>query len=160
MTGILRDLELRHVSRIEAGGSGGWQLRLPLGFPIAARKAYFSDQIYGGKNAALDAARTERNAMFEQAKIPLREESSPRLRPGVRNRSGLVGVCFARTVREPLGFWEAHWSLNKVHYKSRFRVAAHSYELAFWKAVELRQTMTGLLFTNEDLGRALRVNRR
>jgi hypothetical protein len=83
----------RNISRIErvnASGKviGGWEVRMQ-----RQRESYcklFSDSIYGGKLAALRAAKEYRDNIDAQSrKMTVADKS---LTPSDRNRSGIVGV--------------------------------------------------------------------
>lgn len=83
----------RNISRIERTNAigkivGGWEVRMQ-----RQKERYcklFSDSIFGGKLAALRAAKAYRDEVdAESRKMNVADKS---LSPGERNRSGIVGV--------------------------------------------------------------------
>jgi hypothetical protein len=163
MPGSPRPPERIHLVRLEARRVCGWQLRVPSWHPQGPYTRYFADSHYGGSEGALKAARKIRNKVFAEAGLPLRQRGQrPPGGVGEKNHSGLTGVFLQRDHRpgrRHYAYWVAIWSLGLKPYKKSFAVSQWGYEGAFWQAVELRQRMTGMLFTNEELGEALRKNR-
>ncbi len=153
-----RDEKLRHLVRLDAPGTHGWQLRVPAWHPEGPFTRYFSDLRYGSPHKAFLAAREERDAVFQAAALPVKPKGRRPCGPvGARNRSGLSGV-FIQQNRQ-VWYWVAIWSEQGRPHRQRFSVSGLGYEGAFWQAVELRQHKTGVLFTNEELRQALRRGR-
>ncbi len=101
----------RNISRLEKLTStghvtGGWEVRLQR--QREKQSKFFSDSIYGGKLAALRAAKEFRNEIeLEADKMSVEEKS---LRPSTRNQSGVVGVRLHEQV-DRRGEFEYHsWS--------------------------------------------------
>ena len=107
----------RNISRLEKINStgqtiGGWEVRLQR--HREKQSKFFSDSIYGGKLAALRAAKEFRDELEQEADKMTVEERS--LRPSARNRSGVVGVRLHQQVDRRGAFeyhswsWVAQWT--------------------------------------------------
>ena len=137
----------RNISRIETVSSagkkhGGWEVRMQR----RGRKSekFFSDNVYGGKLAALQAAKEFRDELeVELRKYSTRELS---LKPSVRNRSGVVGVRLHQQ-KDRRGeyeyfywYWIAQWTDGRGRRKTKsFSVHQYGDEEAYRMACNARQ---------------------
>ena len=107
----------RNISRLEKLNStgqtiGGWEVRMQR--HRVKQSKFFSDSIYGGKLAALRAAKEFRDELEQEADKMTVEERS--LRPSARNSSGVVGVRLHQQVDRRGAFeyhswsWVAQWT--------------------------------------------------
>ena len=107
----------RNISRLEKLNStgqtiGGWEVRMQR--HREKQSKFFSDSIYGGKLAALRAAKEFRDELEQEADKMTVEERS--LRPSSRNSSGVVGVRLHQQVDRRGAFeyhswsWVAQWT--------------------------------------------------
>lgn len=136
----------RNISRIDlvtsAGNPcGGWEVRIQR----RARKhqKFFADRQYGGRRAALQAAKLYRDDL-EQRLRPMTVVEQARV-PGPRNTSGIVGVRRAVKTEESeqyiytYTFWVAQWTDGKGKRKTRsFSVEKYGETEAYEKAVNAR----------------------
>lgn len=137
----------RNISRIETVGDngkvyGGWEVRLQR----RGRKTekFFSDNSFGGKRAALQAAKEFRDSLEASLRGYTVEELAQR--PSRRNRSGVVGVRLhhQKDVRGDFEYhywyWVAQWTDG--HGKRRTKsFSCHTYgeQEAYRLACEARQ---------------------
>ena len=107
----------RNISRLEKLNStgqtiGGWEVRMQR--HREKQSKFFSDSIYGGKLAALRAAKEFRDELEQEADKMTVEERS--LRPSARNSSGVVGLRLHQQVDRRGAFeyhswsWVAQWT--------------------------------------------------
>ena len=107
----------RNISRLEKLNSagqtvGGWEVRMQR--HREKQSKFFSDSIFGGKLAALRAAKEFRDELEQEADKMTVEERS--LRPSARNSSGVVGVRLHEQVDRRGAFeyhswsWVAQWT--------------------------------------------------
>ncbi len=136
----------RNITRINmfsaAGvGHGGWEVRIQR----RGRKheKFFADRQYGGRRAALQAAKLFR----DELEASLRPYSVKELakKPSARNKSGVVGVRRTLQVEETeeyiytYAFWVAQWTDGKGKRKTRsFSIDKYGEEEAFQKAIQAR----------------------
>lgn len=136
----------RNISRIETRSAtgkvyGGWEVR----FQRRGKKTekFFADSGYGGKRAALDAAKIFRDELESQSRKYTVEELAER--PSVRNKSGVVGVRLHKQVdtrgdyEYHYWYWVAQWTdgFGRRRTKS-FSVHTHGDDEAFRLACEAR----------------------
>jgi len=132
----------------EASGTHGWLVRWQRGGVRGSR--FFSDGLWGGREAALDRALRFRERLV--AKAGRRDEargasSSSHTGPGARNRSGVVGV--ARVVQRSAAgmeytFWQASWTRpDGARETVRFSVLKYGEEDAFARACRARREALG-----------------
>lgn len=136
----------RNISRIETSNRcgkvhGGWEVRMQRrGERI---EKYFSDLAFGGKRAALQAAkayRDEVDAEFQKYTVTELSEN-----PSIRNRSGVVGVRLHQQ-KDRRGefeyyywYWVAQWTDGHGRRRTRsFSVHLHGDEEAYRLACEVR----------------------
>lgn len=138
----------RNISRIEISNAdtdktyGGWQVR----FQRRGVKTdkFFSDIGYGGKRAALQAAKELRDSLeASTAKLTVAEKSTE---PSIRNRSGIVGVRMHQQkdrrgdTEYQYWYWIAQWTDGRGRRRTRsFSVHRHGEEEAFQMAVKARK---------------------
>ena len=105
---------------------------------------FFSDNKFGGKRAALVAAKEFRDQLEESSrKYSVKELSQ---RPSVRNKSGVVGVRLHEQIdlrgdfEYHYWYWIAQWTDRLGRRKTKsFSVHTHGDEEAFRLAVEARR---------------------
>jgi len=136
----------RNISRIDlsaANGSehGGWEVRMQ-------RKGkrfekFFADGQFGGRRAALQAAKSFRDALERRHQRYTVEEMARQ--PSVRNKSGIVGVRRTVQIEETddyvytYAFWIAQWTDGKGKRKTRsFSVDKYGEDEAYQRAVQAR----------------------
>lgn len=153
MPGPAREAEFLHLVRLDGVRVRGWQLRLPPWHPEGPLTRLFSDSLYGDAQASYRAARQERDRAFSRHELPL--QIGGRVANAL-NTSGLVGVMLKHDHRRGRSgwLWVALWSENKKARRRAFAASRWGFEGAFWKAVELRQRRTGLIYTNEQIRQA------
>lgn len=144
--------DIRYIVRLAGNGLAGWQLRLPSLAGVRRPTIYFSDQLFGGSEAALAAAQTRRS--FELPVLP----SAPHPvvhRTNSRSASGLVGVTLSArgSGNSPRlhWYWEAYWSENRYQRKKRFAVSQLGLLPAWEAAVHCRMQKTGVKFSTAQL---------
>lgn len=105
---------------------------------------FFSDNKFGGKRAALVAAKEFRDQLEESSRKYSVKELS--LRPSVRNKSGVVGVRLHEQIdlrgdfEYHYWYWIAQWTDRLGRRKTKsFSVHTHGDEEAFRLAVEARR---------------------
>lgn len=123
----------KNITRLDTS-TNGYQVRL------CRRGKYltklFSDTIYGGKRAALKAAREYRDSMVEDLPQPLTRQQLAKKKKA-NNTSDIPGVRFVRE-RDPKAakgvlyeYWVAQWSPSPgVRKTKRFSVKTHGMEKA------------------------------
>ena len=99
----------RNISRLEtkaASGKiyGGWEVRMQRRGEKTEK--FFSDNKFGGKRAALDAAKEFRDSLEQSSRKWTVKELAES--PSVRNRSGIVGVRLHQQV-DVRGDYEYHY---------------------------------------------------
>ena len=137
----------RNISRIEtvsAAGKkyGGWEVRLQRRGNKTEK--FFSDNGFGGKRGALQAAKTFRDELEAKSRKYTVKELSQN--PSTRNRSGVVGVRLhhQKDVRGDFvyhyWYWVAQWTDGHGRRKTR-SFSCHTYgdEEAFRLASEARR---------------------
>lgn len=105
---------------------------------------FYSDKKFGGKRAALEAAKEFRDALENSSrKFTVRELAQ---RPSVRNKSGVVGVRLHEQVdirgeyEYHYWYWIAQWTDRKGRRRTKsFSVHTHGDEEAFRLATEARR---------------------
>lgn len=137
----------RNITRIDlstanGSGCGGWEVRLQ-------RKGkrfekFFADGQYGGRRAALQAAKSFRDSLEQRYQKYTVEELARQ--PSVRNKSGVVGVRRTVQVEETedyvysYAFWIAQWTDGKGKRKTRsFSVDKYGEDEAYQRAVQARK---------------------
>lgn len=136
----------RNISRIETTSKsgkiyGGWEVRMQRrGERI---EKFFSDLAYGGKRAALQAAKSYRDEVdLQYQKYTVKELSE---KPSIRNRSGMVGVRLHQQ-KDRRGefeyyywYWVAQWTDGHGRRRTRsFSIHQYGDEGAYRKACEVR----------------------
>lgn len=137
----------RNISRIEVGQDGGkvyggWEVRLQRKGKKIAK--FFSDLNFGGKRAALQAAKEFRDQLEQRYKKSTVRELSEK--PSIRNRSGVVGVRLHEQ-KDQRGeyeyhywYWVAQWTDGHGKRKTKsFSVHQYGDEEAYRLAVEARE---------------------
>jgi hypothetical protein len=158
----VRGEDLIHLLRIDTRRSGGWQVRLPDWHPSVPKTAYFADSRHGGKQGAYVAARAHRDMAFDKADLPLHKPGHavhPGKSPG--SATSLPGVRLARLVTsagKAYYYWMAVWREGPER-RVKFSVIKLGYEAAFWEAVHLRETKTGITLPEKQLRAALKQPR-
>lgn len=137
----------RNISRIEtesANGKtyGGWEVRMQRRKRKMAR--FFSDLNFGGKRAALQAAKAYRDSLERyNRKYTVNDLAE---NPSKRNRSGLVGVRLKQQ-KDQRGefeftywYWVAQWTDGRGKRRTKsFSVEKHGDEEACRLACEARE---------------------
>ena len=136
----------RNISRIETKSSsgkvyGGWEVRLQRRGEKTEK--FFSDSGYGGKRAALEAAKEFRDEIETKSRKYTVEELAEN--PSARNRSGVVGVRLHKQV-DTRGeyefhywYWVAQWTDGHGKRRTRsYSVHTHGDDEAFRLACEAR----------------------
>lgn len=137
----------RNISRIETYSStgkmyGGWEVRLQRRGKKTEK--FFSDNAYGGKRKAFNAAKEFRDELEAKSrKYTVRELAQ---QPSVRNHSGIVGVRLHQQ-KDTRGdyiysywYWVAQWTDGHGRRKTKsFSCHTHGDEEAFRLACESRR---------------------
>lgn len=136
----------RNISRIETTSkrgnvSGGWEVRLQRRGEQTGK--YFSDLSYGGKRAALQAAKSFRDDLESQYERYTVEDLAEK--PSVRNRSGVVGVRLHQQ-KDRRGefdyyywYWVAQWTDGHGRRRTKsFSVHQYGDDEAYRLACEIR----------------------
>ena len=137
----------RNISRIETLSSagkkyGGWEVRIQRRGNKTEK--FFSDNAFGGKRGALQAAKAFRDELeIKSRKYTVKELSQ---NPSARNSSGIVGVRLhhQKDVRGDFvyhyWYWVAQWTDGHGRRKTR-SFSCHTYgdEDAFRLATEARR---------------------
>jgi len=122
----------------------GWQVRIQ--WKGARFGRFFSDAIWGGREAALLCAERYRDrlvARLDRRRAEASASTRSHTAPTSRNRSGMVGV--ARIVQRSASgveyfFWQASWTAPDGTRESvRFSVQKHGEALALTRACEARR---------------------
>lgn len=143
--------ELKNIFRIEIentqnkSGTHGWQVRFLRSNNKNHISQLFSDNSYGGKQKALEAAATFRNAIEIEIE-PISKEKQKK-RKSLRNKSGIVGVNRTKQVdRRRSGktyvyyYWQAHWpNGNNRTVCRKFSVSKYGEQGALKLAIEARE---------------------
>ncbi len=136
----------RNISRIDlvtaSGRYGGWEVRIARRGRKVAK--FFSDTAFGGKRAALQAAKLFRDELDQTVRpFTVRERAK---NPSKRNRSGIVGLRLERRIERRgeyefrYTFWIAQWTDGKGNRKTRaFSVDRHGPREAYRKALHARR---------------------
>lgn len=137
----------RNISRIETKSDsgkvyGGWEVRLQRRGKKTEK--FFSDNKFGGKRAALEAAKEFRDELESASrKYTVRELAH---RPSVRNKSGVVGVRLHEQVdirgeyEYHYWYWIAQWTDRQGRRRTNsFSVHTHGDEEAFRLACDARR---------------------
>ena len=141
-----RPFELRNIKRWDLkpgqkSGNLGWWVR----FYVERKRLsqLFSDNKFGGKENALKAAQTYRDAMEREVR-PKQTEHMPNVKTK-RNRSGIVGVSRSKRTTHRKGkkyisyVWQAEWiKPNGKRGIRRFSIKDHGEEEALKMAIEAR----------------------
>ena len=107
------------------------------GVPYAKR---FYEPMYGGSKKARQAAIAWRDEMLAQIKPMTVVEFSQKVRSN--NTSGVPGVTFHKTARQPEGIWQAGLTLSSgKRLRKSFSVLLHGERKAYEMAVQARQAM-------------------
>lgn len=104
---------------------------------------FFADGQFGGRRAALQAAKSYRDALERRHQRYTVEEMARQ--PSVRNKSGIVGVRRTVQIEETddyvytYAFWIAQWTDGKGKRKTRsFSVDKYGEDEAYQRAVQAR----------------------
>ena len=137
----------RNISRIELASVKnatrcGWQVRIQRrGRRI---EKFFSDNAYGGKRAALQAAKEYRDVL--EAGLPKYSVKELAAQPSVRNFSGVVGVQLRQHTDSRGAYeyrywcWVAQWTDGRGRRRTKsFSVHQYGDEEAYRLACEARQ---------------------
>ena len=143
-----RDPSLRNITRIDAGSTHAWEVRIMRRGEQYAKT--FTDRQLGGKARALAAARKYRDQMLRKLTGYSREELLTKA--SSRNTSGYPGVRKLETnVRKgkwiySYAFWEASWTPRPggKRVKRRFSVQKYGDKKAKQLAIEARRKGLGL----------------
>lgn len=136
-----KDTTNMHLAR----GKGAWLVRYPSYHPLAGKYESFSDSVYGSAEKAKEVARNRRDQAFAEAGIPVHL----RIRgPKFDGRTQLPGVSLGLNRGDPTKWtswrWVAHWVEDRQVRRS-FGIKLHGFDRALFKAVALREAMTGVL---------------
>lgn len=130
------------VPKNEARGSTiGWQFKMKRNSKQETK--FFSDSVYGSKEAALDEAIKYKNERLEEVGDYSNNFLTTKI--SSRNTSGIIGVSRVESIRQKNERIEAVWQCHspfpdgKVHYKS-FSIPFYGEIEALYKAVEQRLT--------------------
>ncbi|XVJ70977.1 MAG: AP2 domain-containing protein [Rhizobacter sp.] len=100
----------------------------------------FCEPMYGCSKGARQAAIAWRDQMLAQIKPMTVIEFSQKVRSN--NTSGVPGVTFDKTTRQPEGIWQAGLTLSSgKRLRKSFSVLMHGERRAFELAVQARQVM-------------------
>lgn len=100
----------------------------------------FYEPMYGGSKKARQAAIAWRDQMLAQTPAMTVVQFSQKVRSN--NTSGVPGVTFHQTPRQPEGIWQAGLTLaNGKRLRKSFSVLLHGHQQAFDLAVAARRTM-------------------
>ncbi len=136
----------RNISRIETKGKtgksfGGWEVRLQR--KGEKTEKFFSDKKFGGRRAALRAAKEFRDELEEKYSKYTVEELAES--PSKRNKSGVVGVRLHQQVDQRgdyeyhYWYWVAQWTDGRGRRRTRsFSVHQHGDDEAFRLACQAR----------------------
>jgi len=137
----------RNISRIETTNEsgkiyGGWEVRMQRRGQMMEK--YYSDLAYGGKRAALQAAKEYRDELeSEYEKYSVDELAE---KPSIRNRSGLVGVRLHQQkdrrdeYEYSYWYWVAQWTDGRGRRRTKsFSVHRYGDEEACRLACEARE---------------------
>lgn len=138
MSGKRKPDEVRHLARVE----DGWQLRVPPWLPGGGYTRFFGDAKYGTEKLALEAARAERDRLFDRADISLDPGGKRTFR---RSPTLIVGVCLAQNGRRSKGgervlYWGAYWSESGIQQRRLFSVQRLGFLGAWESAVAERMS--------------------
>jgi hypothetical protein len=132
------------ISRIDSGSTHGWFVRGYRNGKTFSR--LFSDLKHGGKEAALDEARSFRASLYEDLeKIPAQPRARRVVTRDSRNTTGVIGVC--RTTKTgPNGTKHACFSVSwrperGVQKCTSFSIRKYGEKKAFELAVAHRKQM-------------------
>lgn len=135
----------RNISRIETQGSrktyGGWEVRIQRKGQKTGK--FFSDSRYGGKRAALSAAKKYRDKVEARHEKYTVEELAEY--PSKRNSSGTVGIRLHRQIDRRgdyeyhYWYWVAQWTDAEGRRRTRsFSIHQYGDDEAYEMACEAR----------------------
>lgn len=144
--GSIMSVEYPHLQRLDGNGLSGWQLRLPAWHPLGPNTQYYADSIFGGADQALAAAIRERDRLFDDAGLSLRQNGH--IHPGARNNSGIPGIRLKRMEagKRRGGYrWVADWMQDSRQVRRYFSISVHGLEGGLKSAIEARAKATGIV---------------
>jgi hypothetical protein len=132
---------IKNISRIDSKDTHGWFLRLYRDGQTFSK--FFSDNRYGGKEEALEAARQYK--IEYEKKYRLSEPRSCRQKPQRNNKTGVLGVSETYT-RGRTGkiipcftvSWRPQPNISKT---KKFSILTYGRQVAFEMAVAFRKKM-------------------
>lgn len=135
---------LRFITRTDYARTKGWWVRVSVEGRNKATRL-FSDSQYGGKAAALRAAKAWRDQALARHKVHVRPDGGWTHKKDRRSRSGIVGVGLEvrRKGRTEEYAWQARWVEHGRYRRRSFTIKKLGYEGAFRRAVRLRSEKTG-----------------
>lgn len=147
--------DLKYVVRVDSVKAKGWQVRLATWHPKGPGSRFFSDSKWGSPDEALKQAKAFRDKAYEGLKDP----GMPEVRfKNTRNSSGLLGVTLSSKQRpgwQGHWYWDAYWSKGVPRQAvKRFSVRRLGYLPAWEAAVQHRQAMTGVEFSELEVAAA------
>lgn len=119
---------------------GAWHWRVLFRRRAKWHQRRFYDRDHGGDAGARKAARAWRDQQLAQVDTFTKLEFCQQRRGN--NTSGVPGVHFLTSPRQPLGYWQAKLKLSgrRALHKS-FSVKEYTYDVAYAMAVAARQAM-------------------
>lgn len=128
------------ITRLQVQPSGTWCWSVNFSRAGKPRARRFYDPKYGGSMAAKRAAVAWRDAQLAKVKaIGILEFAQL---PRANNTSGVPGVTFSKSTRQPEGFWQARLKLDGGPTRTAsFSVRLHGERRAYALAVKARRRM-------------------
>ena len=122
---------MRNIYRrdVEHSNTHCWEFLIRRNYQL--QRKFFSDNVYGSKKAALQAAKTYRDEYLKENATKLSKQKVWRCNLKRRNNtSGIVGVCrFISAHKTP--YWVAQWAdINGTTHRRQFSVKRYGEEEA------------------------------
>ena len=128
------------ITRLQVQPSGTWCWRVNFSRAGKPRARSFYDPKYGGTMAAKRAAVAWRDAQLAKVKAMGILAFAQLAR--ANNTSGVPGVTFSKSARQPEGFWQARLKLDgRPTRTASFSVRLHGERRAYALAVKARRRM-------------------
>jgi hypothetical protein len=131
------DRPMRYISRLD-GSMHGYIVRA--GIRRGGKPKFFSDKIHGGRESALEAAKTYRDRTVAKLQLDKGATSVAGRVKNRRTKSGVTGVHLTRGRLDEELYWRV-----KVHRKldKTFSVNKYGYTKAFQLAVQAKYSALG-----------------